>query len=111
MEGKVVIGKVTCLLEHIFYLSGYRKSSDVRWASGGGRPICSLSTSLPYNLLLKEQNSFSAQRCRKLVITERLERTIPADNTVVENQRKTLILHCERSELRLHFEWTKISGK
>ena len=28
--------------------------------------------------------------------------------TVFENQRKSLIQHCERSELRLHFEWTKV---
>ena len=28
--------------------------------------------------------------------------------TVVENHRKSLIQHCERSELRLHFEWTKV---
>ena len=28
-------------------------------------------------------------------------------NTVFENHRKSLILHCERSELRLHFIWTK----
>ena len=27
--------------------------------------------------------------------------------TVFENQRKSLIQHCERSELRLHFELTK----
>ena len=27
-------------------------------------------------------------------------------NTVFENHRKSLIQHCERSELRLHFEWT-----
>ena len=25
-----------------------------------------------------------------------------------ENRLKSLILHCERSELRLHFEWTKV---
>ena len=25
-----------------------------------------------------------------------------------ENHRKSIIKHCERSELRLHFEWTKI---
>ena len=24
-----------------------------------------------------------------------------------ENHRKSIIQHCERSELRLHFEWTK----
>ena len=28
--------------------------------------------------------------------------------TVFENHRKSLIQHCEGSELRLHFEWTKI---
>ena len=27
--------------------------------------------------------------------------------TVFENHRKSLIQHCERSELRLHFEWKK----
>ena len=28
--------------------------------------------------------------------------------TVFENHRKSLIQNCERSELRLHFEWTKV---
>ena len=28
--------------------------------------------------------------------------------TVFEDHRKSLIQHCERSELRLHFEWTKV---
>ena len=31
--------------------------------------------------------------------------------TVFENHRKSLIQHCERSELRLHFEWTKVHQK
>ena len=30
------------------------------------------------------------------------------EDTVFENHRKSLIQHCERSELRLHFEWTKV---
>ena len=30
-------------------------------------------------------------------------------DTVFENHRKSLIQHCERSELRLHFEWTKVN--
>ena len=30
-------------------------------------------------------------------------------NTVFENHRKSLIQHCERSELHLHFEWTKVN--
>ena len=29
--------------------------------------------------------------------------------TVFENHRKSLIQHSERSELRLHFEWTKVN--
>ena len=28
--------------------------------------------------------------------------------TVFKNHRKSRIQHCERSELRLHFEWPKI---
>ena len=28
--------------------------------------------------------------------------------SVFENHKKSLIQHCERSELRLHFEWTKV---
>ena len=31
--------------------------------------------------------------------------------TVFENHRKSLIQQCERSELRLHFEWTKVHQK
>ena len=31
--------------------------------------------------------------------------------TVFENHRKSLIQHCERSELRLYFEWTKVHQK
>ena len=30
---------------------------------------------------------------------------------VFENHRKSLIQQCERSELRLHFEWTKVTLK
>ena len=32
-------------------------------------------------------------------------------SAVFENHRKSLIQHCERSELRLHFEWTKVNEK
>ena len=28
-----------------------------------------------------------------------------------ENYRKSCIQHCERSELRLYFEWTKVNNK
>ena len=29
--------------------------------------------------------------------------------TVFENHRKSIVQHCERSELRLYFEWTKVN--
>ena len=29
--------------------------------------------------------------------------------TMFENHRESLIQHCERSKLRLHFEWTKVN--
>ena len=35
-------------------------------------------------------------------------RPASAKNTVFENNRKNPIQHCERSELRLHFEWPKV---
>ena len=35
----------------------------------------------------------------------------PSRLTVFENHRKSLIQHCEWSELRLHFEWTKVNQK
>ena len=38
-------------------------------------------------------------------------RPASAKNTVLENNRKSLIQHCERSELRLHFELTKLNWK
>ena len=28
---------------------------------------------------------------------------------VFENHRKSIIQHCERSELHLHFEWAKVN--
>ena len=31
--------------------------------------------------------------------------------TVFENLKKGLIQHCERSELRVHFDWTKVNQK
>ena len=33
-----------------------------------------------------------------------------ARSTVFKNHRKSLIRHCEQSELRLHFEWTFIKN-
>ena len=37
--------------------------------------------------------------------------TFQSYSTVFENHLKSRIQHCERSELRLHFEWTKVHQK
>ena len=42
---------------------------------------------------------------------EFLNRRQQRRNTVFENYKKCIIQHYERSELRLHFEWTKKSVK
>ena len=34
------------------------------------------------------------------------QKNLEQNGTMFENHRKSLIKHCERSELRLHFEWT-----
>ena len=49
--------------------------------------------------------SFQAWGIKRLFVTV----TKSVKNTVFENHRKCLIQHCERSELRLHFEWTKVN--
>ena len=45
---------------------------------------------------------------RDVVCTSHRKETL---STVFENHRKSLIQHSERSELRLHFEWTKVNQK
>ena len=64
-------------------------SSELRW------PFC--FNNLKSSFLLKPFEKFKA--------------FISDVCTVFENHRKSLIQHCERSELRLHFEWTKVKGQ
>ena len=45
-----------------------------------------------------------------LIYTECIFQLSDSD-TVFENHSKSRIQHCERSELRLHFEWTKVHQK
>ena len=42
------------------------------------------------------------------LITNTNYKRINIIDTVFKNHRKSLIQHCERSELHLHFEWTKV---
>ena len=45
----------------------------------------------------------------KRLSTSKMEMNMCKEITVFENHRKSLIQQCERSELRLHFEWTKVN--
>ena len=54
--------------------------------------------------LWADQDSFMAH-----LSIRRMNNTLLSNfGTVFENHRKSLIQYCERSELRLHFEWTKV---
>ena len=51
------------------------------------------------------------QKCKKGPFRrgfENLNLRVNKQVTVFENHRKSLIQHCEGSELRLHFEWPKV---
>ena len=50
---------------------------------------------------VKSENSHSLKEENKMITS----------CTEFENHRKSLIQHCERSELCLHFEWTKVNQK
>ena len=63
----------------------------------------SSSMALPRNL--KNNENFSDPQCNIGVETSIAPFALL---TVFENHRKSLIQHCGRSELRLHFEWTKV---
>ena len=52
--------------------------------------------------------SISDSMSRSQLSMKKRRTVTPKSFTVFENHRKSLIRHCERSELRLHFEWTKV---
>ena len=57
------------------------------------------------------ENSLANQvglQVRKESLSPLLSRQIPHETTVFKNYRKSRIQQCERSELSLHFEWTKV---
>ena len=72
------------------------------------------STTLTLPALPDFLSALSLERARQLLMIydkrarKCYELKIGRWPTVFENYRKSLIQHCERSELRLHFEWTKV---
>ena len=69
------------------------------------------------NLLLEvisERWDFAKQSFMKAKTRQQNNFEIPSLSlyyTMFENHRKSLSHNCERSELRLHFEWTKVHEK
>ena len=64
----------------------------------GGNHLFFESTSFLYHFAIAEYNLY-------LLLFIQIYNFEP---TVFENHRNSLIQYCERSELRLHFEWTRI---
>ena len=64
--------------------------------------------------ILYKKNSCQNERSSAQFFTAKFD-IVMSNNitptTVFENHRKSLIQDCERSELRLHFEWTKVNEK
>ena len=58
--------------------------------------------------LLKQQSRFASWHSLDFQATLLLHLRAA---TVFENHRKSLIQHCERNELHIHFEWTKVNLK
>ena len=56
-----------------------------------------------------EEETLPCAEIKKEKSIEIQESEVHGHYTVFENHRKSLIQHCERSELRLHFEWTKVN--
>ena len=101
----------------------HEKHSSSDWKIQRGKMIAKYLKTLEMKSGSKWNFLWSA---KKILILQYRERRIAnevkskafADNTtdrqtrsiftVFENHRKSLIQHCERSELHLHFEWTQV---
>ena len=88
------------------YLTKLGVSNGVR---GSGRPFIDISLSTRNQTVLVGKQIIL--RCHIEDVGNQSVRNnfISLFGTVFENHRKSLIQHCERSELRLHFEWTKVN--
>ena len=117
--------------ELVDFISGNSNSPDkslqMQLAAGGARRVsltCMPTRTVSKNLYIHVTHSFlwdfprnvNFRRVYNLIIGRKTPicirllgcyvNFILSKITVFENHRKNLIQHCERSELRLHFEWT-----
>ena len=61
--------------------------------------------------ILRKSSVMSKQWKKVAIFSSWLFSSGRSNITVYENRQKSRIQHCERSELHLHFEWTKSSLK
>ena len=86
------------------FLSSLPSSTDVVVIGGG---VVGASTA--YHLAKKGVQVTLLERHKYVVLSFFIILKVSGKCTVFENHRKSLIQHCERSVLRLHFEWTKVN--
>ena len=79
----------------------------------GNKVICEEPSALQYSMRIPFRQEFIISQKEKekasIEFWKRRMDHLTYLSTMFENHRKSLIQHCERSELRLHFEWPKVS--
>ena len=91
--------------------SFYSLSLLCNWTVGLHPPFLGCFLSISKDSIMIDFTQFFIYYIYTLVVKSPISVQNSILNTVFENHRKSLIQHCERSELRLHFEWTKSSLK
>ena len=113
MEGKkVVVARI--LIDSIIDRQGLLRTGDVILQANGK----TIKDPEQLQLAIEESGEFVVFKIQPSDINQKeIDSALPKAGkvakvglvTVFENHRKSLIQHCERSELRLHFEWTKVN--
>ena len=86
----------------ICFMTAFPGSSGT-WIWTSRSTSCLSHSKSLYRLLV--ENSFTLKTMKNVSRDLKIDWAL----TVFENHRKSLIQHCERSELRLHFEWTEVN--
>ena len=89
-----------------------------RGARAGSPPALSSSSSVPHitfsycllntMMMVHQTSDFGSEQGASIIKTKVIKIQTFWNQIVFETHRKSLIQYCERSELRLQFEWTKV---
>ena len=109
-RAKNIVANQTWLLNFIFYSRIFCNHFTVDQKSGDDTDLASLGKLRSHLWTVKKHLHFFVGNCG---LSPHASHILIGKNwsncTVFENHRKSLIQHCERSELRLHFESTKVN--